>query len=109
MMGVSAIDRLGNEMKHGRVHRIHFGRELGMTAIHRQRVLRKVVCADGEEVGLACKRVRHDRHARHFHHDAAVDRSYAERFRFFRQYRFRIAKLLDRRNHRKHHDDATGG
>ena len=62
MMRVPAIDRLGNEVKHGRIQGIDFGGELGMAAIHRQGVLSKVVCADGEEVRLVREGVSHHRH-----------------------------------------------
>jgi hypothetical protein len=79
LMGVRAVNGLRDQPQHRGVQRIDLRRELRMAAIHRERVLREVVGADGEEVRLGGKGVRHHGHGGHLHHDAAMQGRDAER------------------------------
>ena len=58
LVGVRALDGLRDEAQHRGIQRIDLRRELRVAAIHRERVLREVVGADGEEIGFGGESVR---------------------------------------------------
>src|SRR5205085_8029160 len=89
--GMCPFHRVRNEMQHTGTESIDLRRELWMTAVHCERVLRKVVRSDGKEIGLARKLRGHDRGGGNFHHDAGWNGLYAEAHCFFVQNRLYLA------------------
>ena len=104
---VSARHAERDEAQHRRIQRIHLRRELRMAPIHRQRVLREVIGADGEKVRLPGKLRGEEGRRRDFHHDANRHERQSEPRGFLRQDRLRLAQLSQRGHHRKHDADLS--
>ena len=97
-----------DEPEHRRVQAVDLRRELRVPAVHRERVLREVVGADGEEVRLARELRRHHGGRRHFHHDAGrASAATPRRAASSASIAFDVAQFAERRDHREHDADLA--